>query len=111
MKLPHRRQFLHLAAGAVALPVLPRIASAQAYPTRPVQLTVGFTKEHIFPMECLSAKENLTVLEKVLNERLGMEIFVSVKTVEGVPEKKEEPLVKNALEMFGGEVVKEWHNE
>ena len=42
MKLP-RRQFLHLAAGAAALPALPRIAQAQAYPTRPVRVIVGFT--------------------------------------------------------------------
>jgi tripartite-type tricarboxylate transporter receptor subunit TctC len=42
MKLPHRRQFLHLAAGAAALPALPRIASAQAYPSRPVRIVVTF---------------------------------------------------------------------
>src|SRR6266446_6623536 len=42
MKFPHRRQFLHLAAGAAVLPALPRIARAQAYPTRPVRLIVGF---------------------------------------------------------------------
>ncbi len=41
MTLP-RRRFLHLAAGAVALPALSRIARAQAYPTRPVRLIVGF---------------------------------------------------------------------
>src|SRR5262245_61286630 len=41
MKLP-RRQFLHLAAGAAALPALSRIAWAQAYPTRPVRLIVGY---------------------------------------------------------------------
>jgi tripartite-type tricarboxylate transporter receptor subunit TctC len=40
MKLP-RRQFLHLAAGAVALPALSRLASAQTYPSRPVRLIVG----------------------------------------------------------------------
>jgi tripartite-type tricarboxylate transporter receptor subunit TctC len=40
MNLPHRRQFLHLAAGAAALSVLPRIAKAQAYPTRPVRIIV-----------------------------------------------------------------------
>ncbi len=39
MKLP-RRQLLHLAAGAAALPVFPRIARAQAYPTRPVRIVV-----------------------------------------------------------------------
>jgi tripartite-type tricarboxylate transporter receptor subunit TctC len=37
-----RRKFLHLAAGAVALPVTARIARAQTYPTRPVRLVVGF---------------------------------------------------------------------
>jgi len=41
MKLP-RRKFLHLAAGAAALPVMSRIARAQTYPTKPVRLTVGF---------------------------------------------------------------------
>src|SRR5215467_6513461 len=42
MKLPHRRQFLHLAAGAAALPAVSHVALAQAYPTRPVRLIVGF---------------------------------------------------------------------
>jgi tripartite-type tricarboxylate transporter receptor subunit TctC len=41
MKLP-RRSFLHLAAGAAAVPTVSRIAYAQAYPTRPVRLIVGF---------------------------------------------------------------------
>src|SRR5712671_3023370 len=41
VKLP-RRQFLHLAAGAVALPAVPRIARAQTYPSRPVRIIVAF---------------------------------------------------------------------
>jgi tripartite-type tricarboxylate transporter receptor subunit TctC len=41
MKLP-RRQFLHLAAGAAALPVVSRNARAQTYPARPVHMIVGF---------------------------------------------------------------------
>ena len=41
MKLPHRRQFLHLAAGAGAL-AMSRIAQAQTYPTRPVRIIHGF---------------------------------------------------------------------
>jgi tripartite-type tricarboxylate transporter receptor subunit TctC len=41
MKLP-RRQFLHLAAGAAALPALLRISRAQTYPTRPVRFIVGY---------------------------------------------------------------------
>ena len=41
MKLP-RRKFLHLAAGAAALPAVSRVARAQTYPSRPVRLVVGF---------------------------------------------------------------------
>jgi tripartite-type tricarboxylate transporter receptor subunit TctC len=42
MKLPRRRQFLHLAASAAALPAVSRVARAQAYPTRPVRIIVPF---------------------------------------------------------------------
>jgi tripartite-type tricarboxylate transporter receptor subunit TctC len=42
MKLPHRRQFLHLAAGAAALPAVSRVARAQTFPSRPVHLVVGY---------------------------------------------------------------------
>src|SRR5258705_94280 len=42
MKLPHRRHFLHLAAGAAALPAVSRVARAQAYPERPIRLVVPF---------------------------------------------------------------------
>src|SRR5262245_24956208 len=41
MKLP-RRNFLHLAAGAAALPALARVAGADAYPARPVRRVGGF---------------------------------------------------------------------
>jgi len=41
VKLP-RRTFLHLAAGAAALPAVSRIARAQSYPTRPVRIIIGF---------------------------------------------------------------------
>jgi tripartite-type tricarboxylate transporter receptor subunit TctC len=41
MRLP-RRQFLHLAAGAAALPAVSRVAWAQTYPVRPVRMIVGF---------------------------------------------------------------------
>ena len=40
MKLPHRRQFLHLAAGVAALPAVSRIARAQTYPARPITIVV-----------------------------------------------------------------------
>src|SRR5947209_3237578 len=42
MKLPHRRQFLHLVAGAAALPAVSRVAWAQTYPTRPIIIVDTF---------------------------------------------------------------------
>src|SRR5215471_3788764 len=42
MRLPHRRQFLHLIAGTAAVPTVSGFARAQAYPSRPVHIMVGF---------------------------------------------------------------------
>src|SRR5262245_41413895 len=42
MKLPHRRQFLHLAGGAAALLFAPHVARAQAYPSRSIRFIVPF---------------------------------------------------------------------
>jgi tripartite-type tricarboxylate transporter receptor subunit TctC len=42
MKLPHRRHFLHLAAGVAALPAISRIAGAQSRPTRPITVIVPY---------------------------------------------------------------------
>ena len=64
LKLPHRRQFLHLAAGAAALPLAPHIARAQAYPTRPVRLVVGFPAGQ-------TADIIARVMGQWLSERLG----------------------------------------
>jgi tripartite-type tricarboxylate transporter receptor subunit TctC/ABC-type uncharacterized transport system substrate-binding protein len=43
-----RRQFLRLAAGAAAMPVVSQVAMAQSYPTRPVRIVVGFTVGGIY---------------------------------------------------------------
>src|SRR5215470_6663179 len=68
MKLP-RRQFLHLAAGAAALPVVSRIAWAQAYPSRPVKIIVSFAAGG--PTDILA---RLTA--QWLSERLGQQFVV-----------------------------------
>ena len=47
MKLP-RRQFLHLAAGAAALPAVSRVAKAQAYPSRPITMIVPYPAAGLF---------------------------------------------------------------
>ena len=68
MKLP-RRKFLHLAAGAAALPALPRVASALDYPTRPVHLLVGFSAGG--PLDT-SAR----LIGQWLSERLGQPFVI-----------------------------------
>ena len=68
MKLP-RRQFLHLAAGATALPAVSRIARAQAYPSRPVRIVVGLTAG--------SASDIVArLVGQSLSERLGQQFVV-----------------------------------
>ena len=69
MKLPHRRKFLHLAAGAAALSALSRIARAQAYPTQPVRLIVGFPAGGA--ATCLAR-----LIGQWLSERLGQPFIV-----------------------------------
>ena len=68
MKLP-RRQFLHLAAGAAALPAVSRFAWAQAYPSRPVRL--------IAPVAPAGATDILArLMGQWLSERLGQSFVI-----------------------------------
>jgi tripartite-type tricarboxylate transporter receptor subunit TctC len=68
MKLP-RRNFLHLAAGAAALPAVSRIARAQAYPTRPVRLIV--------PVAPAGASDiTARLIGQWLSERLGQQFVI-----------------------------------
>jgi tripartite-type tricarboxylate transporter receptor subunit TctC len=64
-----RRRFLHLAAGAVAAPAMPRIVRAQAYPSRPVHLIVGFPPG-------LPADVIARLTTQLLSDRLGQQFVV-----------------------------------
>jgi tripartite-type tricarboxylate transporter receptor subunit TctC len=68
MKLP-RRKFLHLAAGATALPTVARIAWAQAYPTRPVRLIVPIAPAG-------AADITARLIGQWLSERLGQPFII-----------------------------------
>ena len=69
MKLPHRRQVLHLAACAAALPAVSRIARAEAYPSRPVHIIVP-----VSPGGALDILARL--IGQWLTERLGQPFVI-----------------------------------
>ena len=71
MKLP-RRTFLHLAAGAAALPTVSRVARAQAYPSRPVKIIVG--------QAAGSASDIVArLVAQFLSEQLGQQFLVEAR--------------------------------
>src|SRR5262245_10572930 len=75
MKVP-RRNCPHLVAGAAALPAVSRIARAQAYPTRPVRIIVGFASGGI-------ADVFARLIGQWLSERMGQQFVVENRTGAG----------------------------
>ena len=71
-----RRNFLHLAAGAAALPAVSRFAFAQAYPSRPVRIIVGFAAGG-------AADITARLLGQWLSERLGQSFMIENRTGAG----------------------------
>jgi tripartite-type tricarboxylate transporter receptor subunit TctC len=68
MKLP-RRNFLHLAASAAVLPAISRVASAQAYPSRPVRIIVPFAPGGV-------SDTTARLIGQWLSERLGQQFVI-----------------------------------
>jgi tripartite-type tricarboxylate transporter receptor subunit TctC len=69
-----RRRFLHLAAGADALPAVSRIANAQGYPNRTVRMVVGFP-----PGQAIDISARL--MAEWLQQRLGQTFIVENRPV------------------------------
>ena len=63
----HRRAFLHLGAGTAALPIISRVASAQAFPARPITMIVP-----------VAAGGSLDVVGRLMAERMGTALGQSI---------------------------------
>ncbi|MGH6710896.1 MAG: Bug family tripartite tricarboxylate transporter substrate binding protein [Bradyrhizobium sp.] len=68
MKFP-RRTFLRLAVGAAALPAVPRLSRAQAYPSRPVRIVVGFVAGGATDIQA-------RLMGQWLSDRLGQQFII-----------------------------------
>src|ERR1700738_5054898 len=69
---PSRRKFLHLAAGAAALPAVSHIAMAQAYPSSPVKIIVG---------QAAGSASDIVgrLIAQFLSEKLGQQFIIEAR--------------------------------
>src|SRR5471030_3141243 len=76
MKFPRRSftrlAFMHLAAGAAAVPAVPGMSRAEAYPSRPARIVVGFTAGGATDIQA-------RLMGEWLSERLGQQFLVENK--------------------------------
>src|SRR4051794_10547612 len=75
MKLP-RRRFLHVAAGAAALPIVSLMARAETYPSRPVRIVVGYAPGG-------AGDISMRLMGQWLSERLGQQFIIENRTGAG----------------------------
>jgi tripartite-type tricarboxylate transporter receptor subunit TctC len=80
-----RHRFLHLAAGATALLAVSRIARAQAYPSRPIRLLVGFPAGGTTDIAARLIAQWLTERLGQLNGGAGGSMFMSRSSISAAP--------------------------
>lgn len=75
------------------------------------RLTIAFTPEYSFHKEFLDRAENLKLIAEAFQEVFGVMCSVELVIGQGVGVKPAAPVLDDALAMFGGEVVNEWHSQ
>ncbi|HLF17508.1 MAG TPA: DNA polymerase III subunit gamma/tau [Candidatus Omnitrophota bacterium] len=74
-------------------------------------LIIGFPKSCKFQKENLETKENVQTVQRVFESILQVPLRVKYEIVDDFKPKDEEPVVKNVLDTFGGQIVNRWHND
>jgi DNA polymerase-3 subunit gamma/tau len=75
------------------------------------KLVIGFPPKCAFHKESLETKENVRMVEDVMAGVLKRTIVISYTIVKDFVPQEETPEVKDALDIFGGEVISKWHSE
>jgi hypothetical protein len=73
------------------------------------RLRIVFSQEHAFHKECLDTSENLKLIGQILSAPLGIDLQIELAVEENAP-RAAAPAVEDALGIFKGEVVNEWHS-
>ena len=87
------------------------IQEGSPYEVKANKIIVAFSKDHVFQKDSLEDKGAARLVENIFAEKLGVAVRVEYRIVEDFKSTEHEPLVKSALEEFGGKVVNKWHNE
>ncbi len=79
------------------------------------KLQIGFAPEFLFQKESLDHNENVTLIDRIFSEKLGLPVHVKFSMLDGAGARQDreadEPIVKQALEAFKGKIVSKWHHE
>jgi len=75
------------------------------------RLVIGFSKEHAFHKDCLNSPDAIAHIMGAIEEALGRSCPVDLKLVDEIIDREPTTAIEEALEVFGGEIVNEWHND
>lgn len=75
------------------------------------RLVIGFSKSHAFHKDCLNSPEAIGHIMGALEEVLGKSCAVDLRIVDEIIDREPTSAIEEALEVFGGEIVNEWHND
>jgi DNA polymerase III gamma/tau subunit len=75
------------------------------------KLVIGFSPDHVFQKEVLEHRDNLKVVMNIFSEKLRRSVVVQAKIIEDMNAPASDPTVDQAVNLFKGKVVKQWHNE
>ena len=75
------------------------------------KIIIALPKHSAFHKELLETKDNIGLVEEILREKLGCDIFVEYKISGDVKKQEDDAAVKKVLDIFGAEVVNKWHRQ